>query len=84
MVELNATVQDSCTNANAVTLRTYHNGNTDRNSIDRSRSDILYYAPTKITEVDIHQYRSTSSGYIRMGNVIRRTISTINPLTTTI
>ena len=79
MVELNATVRDFCINANAVTLRGC-NGNTDRNSIDRSRSDILCDAATELTEVDIHRYRSSSSGYIRMGNVIRRTISTINTI----
>ena len=79
MVEWNATVQDSCTNANAVTHRNC-NGNTDRNYTDRSRSDILCDAPTKITEVDIHRYCSTSSGYIRIGHVIRRTINTINTI----
>ena len=79
MVASSATVQDSCTNANAVTHRDY-NGNTDRNSIDRSRSDILCDAPTEITEVDRHRCRSIDGGYIRMGNVIRRTISTINTI----
>ena len=79
MVASSATARDSCTNANAVTLRDY-NGNTDRNYTDRYRSHILYYAPTEITEVDSYRYRSDYGRHICMGNVIRRTISTINTI----
>ena len=78
MVELNVTVRDFCINANAVTLRTYHNGNTDRNRIDGCRSDIFSMPPIKDTQMDRHRHRSDCGGNIHMGYAIRRSIGTIN------